>query len=169
MKRILVRLTILLVLGTGTLWITNRSKGFDCVNPSAMYDQMVTCDNNFWGGASPYHDVVNNSPNHCDEVANNTALNQCFHLYGTGGFAACYDDAYAQAYSSCVSQAQSGYQSAMSSYSSCLWNAVNPTCFETLEYCPAARDRAAQCEALANEECCAYSDCLNASGVWQCQ
>ena len=166
MKRILARFTILLLVATATFWMTNRTNAFDCVNPSAMFDQMAACDDNYWSGAAPYHDVVNNSPNHCDEIANNTAWNQCF---GQPNFNDCYDAAYAQAYNACVASATSSFQQAGSDYSSCLWNANNPSCFETMEFCPAARDRANQCEALANEECCAYSDCLNASGVWQCQ
>lgn len=164
MKRILVRLTILLLLGSATLWMTNRSKGFDCVNPSTMFDQMAACDDTYWNGAADYRDVFQNNPNHCHQIAHNSAWSQC------GAYGSCYDAAYAAAYSNCVNAATASYQQAGSAYSSCLWNANNPSCFETLEFCPAARDRANQCEALATgDECCDYSECLNASGVWQCQ
>ena len=167
MKRILVRLTILLVLVTAILWMSKSTQCFDCVNPSTMFDQMAACDDSYWNGAQPYRDVVNNNPNHCHDEANYSALNQC---YGQPNFNSCYDAAYAQAYNNCVASATSSYQSAGSTYSSCLWNANNPSCFETMDFCAAARDRANQCESLASSDsCCDYSACLNASGVSQCQ
>lgn len=128
MKRILVRSAILLVLGTATLWMTNRTTALDCVNVTAMYDQMAACDDNFWSGASPYHDVVNHSPNHCNDAAHNAAWNACEPSLGSPSWSSCYDAAYANAYNNCVSQANSSYQQAIDSYSTCLWNANNPTC-----------------------------------------
>ena len=163
MRRILTRFSISLVLGAALLWIssTNDARAFDCVSLGAMWDEMAACDSGFWTGASPYHDVVNNNPDHCDTQA----ANQCQSLFGQPGYAACYSSAY----NACVSTAETNYQGALGSYSDCLTDAVNPSCFEVLEFCPGAIDRANQCEALVNEECCAYSDCRNASGIGQCQ
>jgi hypothetical protein len=163
MRRILTRFSILLVLATALLWIssTNDARAFDCVNLSAMWDEMGACDSGFWTGASPYHDVVNNNPDNCDTQA----ANQCQSLLGQPGYAVCYSTAY----SNCVNTVETNYYEALSTYSSCLNEAVNPSCFEELEFCPGAIDRANQCAAFENEECCAYSDCLSASGIWQCQ
>jgi hypothetical protein len=163
MKKILTRFSILLLLSGAVVLIsnTNDTKAFDCVSLNDMWDDMGECDSNFWTGTSPYHDVVYNNPNHCHTVAENA----CAHLLGQPGYAACYS----AAYNSCIDQAETNYYNAIDNYGSCLTAAVNPDCFEVLEFCPGARDRAAACETLANEECCVYSDCLNASGVWQCQ
>ena len=163
MKRIIVRCSILMLLGAAILWISSEkdARAFSCVSLSQMWDDMATCDGNFWSGASPYYDVIQNNPNNCDQQA----ANQCAHLLGQPGYSSCYSSAY----NSCVNSAETNYYSALSGYSSCLWEANNPDCFEELEFCPGAIDRANQCEQFANDPGTAYSECRNASGIGQCQ
>ena len=163
MKRLITRFSILVLLSAAALWIstTNDARTLSCISPSQMWDAMATCDGAFWTGASPHYDVINHNPNHC----HTEAANACQNLWGQPGYSNCYSNAY----NSCVTSAQNSYYTAIDNYGSCLTAAVNPDCFEVPEFCPGAIQRASECEALANEDCCAYSDCLSASGVWRCQ
>lgn len=164
MKKTCIRLVGLTVLATAVLLLVNtdRVTAFDCVSLSAMFDAQGTCDDNYWTGASPYHDLINHNPNHCTDDADNAASNGC-------SDPSCYSIVWASTYNACVSSAVSDFQTAGNNYSNCLYSSENPTCFERVDFCDAARARASACEALANDDCCAYSECLNASGIWSCE
>ena len=163
MKRMLKRLSILLLLSTAVVFVsqTNDARAFDCVDVGAMWDAMSACDDNFWNGASNHYDVVQNNPNHCHQYA----AAQCQSLLGQPGYDACYN----QAYNQCVSDSDGQYSNAIDSYSSCLSAAENPGCFERMDFCAGAIDRANLCEQFADDPSTAYSSCRNASGVSQCQ
>jgi hypothetical protein len=167
MKKNHLRVLIMAVLTVAFGLSVPNNAAADCVNLSTMFDAMGTCDSNYWSGVSPYYDVVYNNPSHCNSEAETYANNQCS-VYDPD-YATCWANAYATYYNACVASATTIYYSSINNYSSCLYAAENPTCFERVDFCDAARQRASACEQYANAECCTYSECLNSSGIWQCE
>jgi hypothetical protein len=163
MRKRYIRLAVLVSL-TAVFWLSVPSKAAaDCVSLSTMFDAMGSCDSAYTYGAMPYYDLLYNNPNHCATQATADANAMCANP------STCWDTAYANSYNACVLTSTNNYYTEIGNYGTCLYNTENPACFERVDFCDAARSRAAACEQFVNDECCVYQDCLNASGIWSCE
>jgi hypothetical protein len=159
MKRMFTRIMVLSVLVMATFWFGGETKAGQWGCAEQMFNAQSACDSSLSGTIGSYHNVTYYSPNQC----NSQAQNQCYYSQDP--------NCYTNAYNSCVNTTVNNYDTRYMSYGDCVSAANNATCYEQLDFCAMARDRANQCLSLLDMEemSGAYMDCRNASGIDRCQ
>jgi hypothetical protein len=159
MKRILTRMAALSLLVIATFWFGIDTEAGRLGCGEQMFAAQSACDSSLSGTIDSYRNVTYYSPNQCD----NQAQNQCFNSQDP--------NCYTNVYNNCISTTVSTYNNRYTSYGDCITATNNTTCYDQVDFCSLARDRANQCEALLDSEDMigAYMSCRNGSGIDRCQ